>query len=82
METKKKKALCEKYSKVVPADAMEALQAKMDDYSVEEFEKELTYAGRDSLFNPSNSAPTSYDYNHNEDSHLKKLLEEAKKQRM
>lgn len=82
METKKKKALCEKYSKVVPADAMEVLQAKMDDYSVEEFEKELTYAGRDSLFNPSNSAPTSYDYNHNEDSHLKKLLEEAKKQRM
>lgn len=80
IDFKKKKELCEKYSKVVSKEDLEALEAKMDDYSVEEFEKELTYAGRESLFNPMNSAPNSYACSNTGDSHLKKLLEEAKQQ--
>lgn len=80
MEHQKKEALCEKYSKVVSPEAMENLKQKMDEYSVEDFEKELSYAGRESLFNPLNSAPASYGYSNANDSHLKKLLEAAKKQ--
>lgn len=67
-QNKKKESLCEKYSAFVPEESLNKIKESINNFSLEDLEKELLFAGRDTLLkNESAIIPSSFDTNDCED---------------